>query len=116
MLFYRGSLEDIGRSEVVVADWFKTAKLGEISSFIIPDYNGMGMLGQRISSFRAKLLRGFQACRAAGEFTEFTHEDFADRLPKLPRDLELVHKLVLPLGTNYQVLAEDKTFAETRLA
>ena len=97
-----------------MAFWYKTSKLLEISSFIEPDYDSLGTLGQWIPSFRAKLLRALQACHAAGEFTEVSADDVLRMLPKIPRDVELLYKLVLPLGTSYQVLEEDKTFAETR--
>jgi hypothetical protein len=68
-------------------------------------YEDIGVLGQYMPSFRAKLTRKFGALLHEGEVeSTMTAEDFEKLFPTMDGDLLLVMQLCLPLGKNFEPL------------
>ena len=85
-------------------------------SFEDPDYSDLGTLGKLMPSFRAKLIREFQAEKQRGEWQEIEESVFVSYLGPLEKDLLLLHELMLPVGTKNQPLEDTAEFQAIKKA
>ncbi len=109
------SRKDLRRAEALVVRWFKTFKEDNVQAFIEPNFPETGVLGPMMPSIRAMLCRAFDRMHTRGDYKSMDASNFEALLPELDPDIDVLCKIVLPVGTRFQALKEDAVFQELRV-
>ena len=108
--------KDLSRAEALASHFYVTFVEQQISSFTKPSYERMGSLGYLIPSFRGKLIREFKAQKNQGRYEDIEVPEFIAMLGEVPRDVQILQRLVLPVGKKIEILEESKFMCELRQA